>query len=321
MSQPPADKNAPASDASTIPGRQGPPEHPDPFRRLAAIMARLRAPDGCPWDQKQTHESLRQYALEEVHELIEAIDEGDDKLLREELGDVMLQVVFHAQLAAEADRFDIDAVCEAICAKLIRRHPHVFGDIRADSPEGALRNWERIKAAERAEKADTSAEDSSAGERVFAGVPKRLPALLKASRLQEKAACVGFDWPDLAPVLAKIREELAEWEHELRTFHLEAQANPHLPGAKGPVPEPPPAVQEEFGDLLFALVNASRFLGINAEEALQSANRKFMDRFGLMSRLAEADGSRLGEMTLDEMDRYWEKAKLAKKAALAEGNG
>jgi tetrapyrrole methylase family protein/MazG family protein len=311
-----SDSRLPGDKATALPAapsaRRGPPEHPDPFRRLVAIMDRLRAPDGCPWDRKQTHQTLRQYLLEETHELMEAIEQSDDKKLSEELGDVLLQVVFHAQLASEEDRFDMDGVCEAICQKLIRRHPHVFGDIHAESPEAALRSWEKIKAAERAAQASPeSAEKSSAGERVFSGVPQSLPALLKAARVQEKAACAGFDWPSLGPVLAKIREELGEWEAELTAHSLQDPANPHLPGAQSPAAAPPAEVAEEFGDLLFALVNASRFLGINAEESLQAANRKFMSRYALMTRMAEEEGVDFSKLSLPEMDCYWERAKKA----------
>jgi MazG family protein len=312
----------------------------DPFRRLAGIMARLRGPEGCPWDQKQTHETLKQYVVEETYELVDAVEAGDDKKIVEELGDVILQVVFHAQLGAEAGRFTIDDVCESICEKLFRRHPHVFGEKKADDAGAALRTWESMKAAERAKEAGAKAGADGAAsaappersKHIFSGVPAHLPALLKASRVQEKAACVGFDWPTLGPVLDKVREELNEWEAEMRGEDLAGLPNPHLPksakvledSAEDPakIPATPPKsldprVGEEFGDLLFALVNASRFLGLNAEEQLQAANKKFMDRFLLMSRLAADDGRELAAMNLAQMDEYWEKAKRAMKAAKA----
>lgn len=304
----------------------------DPFRRLVAIMARLRGPGGCPWDREQTHDSLRQYLVEESYEVLDAIADRSDSKLREELGDVLLQVVFHAQLAAEERRFAIDDVCDAITAKLIRRHPHVFGDTTAADANAVLRNWERIKAAERSADADAPAAardaDPAGISRLFDGTPRHLPALQKAARIQEKAARVGFDWATLAPVLDKITEELGEWTEELRAAGADALANPHLdalarerrgedPPSEDTAPDAAPAraaalpaaVGEELGDLLFALVNAARFLGLNAEQCLQDANAKFVRRFVAMERLLRAEGHDLTAMSLDQMDAYWERVK------------
>jgi MazG family protein len=333
----------------------------DPFRRLVAIMARRRGPGGCPWDREQTHDSLRQYLIEEAYEVLDAIEERADDKLAEELGDVLLQVVFHAQLAAEEQgRFAIDDVCRAICEKLIRRHPHVFGDVDASDANAVLRNWEKIKAEERAaEKArgekngrEEPADDPHGVGRLFSGTPRHLPALQKAARIQEKAARVGFDWPTLAPVLDKVSEELGEWMDELRAAGIDEVVNPHLDaiarerlmgaaegeagGTDAPGVEPPsvegaddaavaadraahlpPGVAEEFGDLLFAMVNAARFLGLEPEQCLQDANTKFVNRFVAMERAIRADGGRLEGMPLEEMDRYWEQVKREAKAAAA----
>jgi len=300
--------------------------NPDPFRRLVAIMDRLRGPGGCPWDREQTHDSLKQYLIEESHEVLGAIEERHDNELRDELGDVALQVVFHAQLAAEENRFGVDDVYRAICEKLIRRHPHVFGDIQANNSGQVLRNWEQIKLAERAAKeaqpGHKPAEAAAALPPLFKGIPKHLPALQRAARVQEKAARTGFDWRSLKPVLEKVREELAEWSEELDRYGVADAPNPQLdPARLGPaaaLPVPPEAVaqrggavEEELGDLLFALVNAARFLKLEPEEALQRATDKFMNRYGRMEALAQQAGAVWERLSLEEMDSYWESAKVA----------
>jgi len=254
----------------------------DPFRRLVEIMARLRAPGGCPWDREQTHRSLRPYLIEEAHEAVEAIDRADDAEMAEELGDVALQVVFHAQLAAEENRFTIDDVMEAICAKLIRRHPHVFGDVQAATASEVLKNWEQIKKAEKAEKAP----DLS----TLHGVPRSLPALQRSHRMQEKAARVGFDWKSAHEAFPKIDEELGE----LR------QAIEQEDAAK---------VAEEMGDLLFAMVNYARLSGLRAEDLLHAAVDKFEGRFRAMEEAIARSGRSLEAMTLEEMDAVWNEIK------------
>lgn len=312
--------------------------HADAFRRLQAIMDRLRGPGGCPWDREQTHDSLQQYLIEEAYEVLDAIAARDDAELREELGDVLLQVVFHAQLAAEEGRFSIDDVCRAVCEKLIRRHPHVFGELAVDGSGEVLRNWEQIKLAERARKqaeaalkspTDTTADDTPppAHSPIFKGIPRHMPALQRAARVQEKAARVGFDWATLAPVLAKVREEWAELEAELTRVGVADAGNPHLDEARveaqrGDAPPPPiaeqqlpPEVAEEFGDLLFALTNAARFLRIEPEHALRAATDKFMARYSLAETMARREGHDWHALTLDEMDAWWNKAKLHERAA------
>jgi MazG family protein len=251
-----------------------------PIQQLCAIVARLRAPDGCPWDREQTHASLRAGLIEEAYEVVEAINTGDDANLREELGDLLLQPIFHAQIAAEEGRFNFDDVARGIVEKLLRRHPHVFGEDQcADSAE-VLRKWDDIKRAEKAERT-TSALD---------GISGGLPALMRAEKVQKKAARVGFDWTEAAPVVAKIREELAEVEAEL------AQ------GASA-------KIEEEIGDLLFSVVNLARKLKVDGETCLQSATDKFSTRFRKIEALARERGIALDKLSLAELDVLWDEVK------------
>jgi len=259
------------------------------FSDLVEIMARLRAPGGCPWDREQSYESLRSYVIEEAYEVVDAIDGQDHRELAEELGDLLLQVVFLAQLGAEDGRFAIDDVVQAICDKLIRRHPHVFGDASADDPEEVLRNWERIKAAERAAKAERQGDATGARPEKgrFDGIPKSLPSLMRAFQVSDRVVRVGFDWPDLDGVLDKVHEELREVEAE----------------------DDPGRRELEFGDLLFTLVNAGRHLGLDAEQALRRANDKFVGRFDRLERRARADGVALEKLTPGEWEERWQVAK------------
>lgn len=256
--------------------------HPE-FDRLVAIMARLRSPGGCPWDRAQSREDLKPYLVEETYEVLDAIECGDPAKLREELGDLLLQVIFHSRIAEEEGSFSVEDVCRSINEKLVRRHPHVFGEVRADTPEEVLQNWEAIK---KEEKRDNGAKDPSA----LDGVPRVLPALLKAYRLGQKAARVGFDWEERRQVEDKVREE---WD-ELR----EAVAS----GRKD-------RVREELGDFLFALANLSRFLEVDPEDALQLSNAKFQRRFRALEKEARLEGRDIHGMTLAEMDALWERIK------------
>lgn len=278
------------------------PNNPDPFRRLVDIMEALLGEGGCPWDREQTHETLKPYAIEEAHEVCEAIDEGDMGELCGELGDLGLQIVFHAALARREGHFDVNDVYTAICDKLIRRHPHVFGEVNADNAATVLKNWEAIKRQERA------AKGSERPPSALDGIPKALPALQRAHRLQAKAARVGFDWNDVAPVFAKIREEVAELEAEVLP-----QANTIGSPVSGGEGVHDDAQREkiagEFGDLLFALVNLSRFLHIDAEQALQKTNRKFFLRFRHIERRLAETGRTPSESSLAEMDALWEESK------------
>lgn len=265
--------------------RRPAPDNPDQFRRLVEIMERLLAPDGCPWDQKQSHATLRPYVIEEAYEVVESIDNRDWDELRSELGDLGLQIVFHAALARREGLFDVDDVYRAICDKLVRRHPHVFGTTNADNADEVLRNWEAIKRQEREEKGKTDAPVSH-----LDGVPRALPALQRADRIQSKARRVGFDWPTAEPAWAKIHEEI----EELRTEHERMD---------------PDKVEDEFGDLLFAIVNVARLLKVDAEQALHRTNAKFTRRFRRIEALAKESGRDLPAMTLEEMDALWDQAK------------
>jgi tetrapyrrole methylase family protein/MazG family protein len=260
---------------------------------LLDIMARLRAPDGCPWDRKQTHESILNNLIEEAYEFIDAVENRDTANMKEELGDILLQVVFQAQMAKEAGTFDYEDVVEVISEKLVRRHPHVFGEAVADNPEAVQKQWDEIKAQEKAGRTPSP----GAGEVVESAlgqVPKHLPALLKAEKIQKKAAGLGFDWPDYKGPLAKVREELGEFEAEIRDGNHER-------------------MESEFGDLLFAAVNVARFFKIDPEKALARANRKFVSRYGTMETLAKAEGRDLKGLSLEEQDGYWNKAKETEK--------
>jgi tetrapyrrole methylase family protein / MazG family protein len=246
-----------------------------PVDRLSKIVARLRSPDGCPWDREQTHESLKPHLLEECHELIDAIDAGDETELKEELGDLLLQVVLHSQMAAEENRFTLDDVATVIADKLVNRHPHVFGETRLPDSEAVLNQWDRIKRVEKIDR--VSALD---------GVPKGLPALARAQKIQGKAARVGFDWKDAAGPLEKIREEL-----------LEVEVTPDS------------RLEDEVGDLLFAVVNFARKKKLDAEQALNRATARFTRRFQAMERLAKERGLDLLSMSLEKMDELWEEIK------------
>ncbi|MBF0169592.1 MAG: nucleoside triphosphate pyrophosphohydrolase [Nitrospinae bacterium] len=251
------------------------------FDRLVGVMARLRSPGGCPWDAEQTHESLKPYLLEETYEVLEAIDGGSMPTLRDELGDLILQVVFHAQLAHERGDFTAADVCHAISDKLIRRHPHVFGAAHAPTPGAVVTQWEKIKKTEEGHKERTSALD---------GVPAAMPSLARAYKIGKKAARAGFDWANVDGAFEKVEEELAEF----RAAFAERDVK-HM--------------EEELGDLLFSLVNVARFMEVNPEEALRKTIGKFIRRFAHVEARIEASGKELGEATLAEMDALWDEAK------------
>jgi MazG family protein len=249
------------------------------FEEVVRLMARLRAPDGCPWDREQTHRSLRTYLLEETYEVLDAIERDDAEALKDELGDLLLQVVFHAQMAQEQGRFGMDDVLTRLHEKLIRRHPHVFGEGKADTPQQVVHNWEALKARER-----------SNGGSALESVSERLPALLEAYQLTRKAAQVGFDWQKADDVLAKLEEEVEEVRKEIAA-------------AEGK------RVEDELGDLLFVVVNLARKLGVDPEVALRRTNRKFVERFRHIESELARQGKRPEESTLEEMDALWERAK------------
>ncbi len=254
---------------------------------LLTIMARLRAPKGgCPWDVEQNFATIAPYTIEEAYEVAEAIAKGDMHELRDELGDLLLQVVFHAQMAAEAGSFTFADVVQSISDKMIRRHPHVFADAEIKTAEAQTANWEVIKEAERAAKKR---------ERTLADVPAALPALMRAQKLQARAARVGFDWPDVSGVIAKIKEELAEVEAAIAS------------GDKA-------HTEEELGDVLFAVTNLARFVGADAETALRGTNAKFVRRFEFIEDALKADGKHIKDASLDEMETLWNAAKEKERA-------
>ncbi|HEX2141880.1 MAG TPA: nucleoside triphosphate pyrophosphohydrolase, partial [Candidatus Limnocylindria bacterium] len=255
---------------------------------MAAISARLRAPDGCPWDRRQTHASLRPFALEEAYELVDAIERGSASDLAEELGDLFLQVILHAQLAAEESAFDLTDVYRTLGAKIVRRHPHVFGDLEVADAAEVIRNWESIKASERS--------DAGAATSPFAAVARALPALAASREIQERASSLGWDWDSVDGVWEKVREEIDEL---------------HAAGSL-PERERHDAALHELGDVLFALVNMGRWLKVDPEEALRAANRRWIERYERVEALATSRGVVLGDLSLAEKDLLWDEVKAAR---------
>ena len=262
------------------------------FSELAAVMETLRGKKGCPWDKEQTRESLKPFLLEEAYEVLEAIDDEDPEILKEELGDLLFQVVFHSRIAQERGEFSIEDVLANILDKMTRRHPHVFGTSRssrkkslAPTSKEVLARWEELKRKEKRNRKRAS---------VLDGVPKPLPALMRAHQLQTRASRVGFDWKEIQPVWNKVREEMKELEQAIG----EGQAR---------------RIQEEIGDVFFSLVNMARFLKLDPEESLRKANQRFVDRFSYMEMKAGKSQKTLSSMTLSEMDRFWEEAKTAER--------
>ena len=264
------------------------PEQALQMDRLRAIMNRLRAPGGCPWDAEQTHESLLSNLIEETYETVDTIKRGDWNHLKEELGDLLLQVVFHSELAEEAGRYNFDDVARGVSEKLVRRHPHVYGDSSVEDTDGVLNQWDEIKRQEKGSEQKPYLDD----------VGKGLPSMLRASKLQKKASKVGFDWPDDVGVMNKIREELSEVDVELKALEIEATGD----GGK---------LAEEIGDLLFSVVNLARRHALDPEILLESTNVKFEERFAAMDEALQKSGNNLAAAKLDEMEREWEAAKRA----------
>ncbi|HEX4002789.1 MAG TPA: nucleoside triphosphate pyrophosphohydrolase [Candidatus Acidoferrales bacterium] len=274
------------------------------FAKLVALQARLRGPGGCPWDHEQTHESLRRFLIEEAYEVLDAMQKPDSHEFASELGDLLLQVVFHSILAEETGAFTISDVIESVHTKMVRRHPHVFGDVSAKTSREVLKNWEEIKREERAENGETAEES------ILAGVPKSLPGLLEAYQLTRSAARIGFDWENLAGILEKLEEEKREIQSIL----------PAQDGVAGQPSSPMSAelarrIEEEVGDLLFVGVNVARFLGVDPEIALKGANRKFKERFQWMEAAAARQGARLGDVPRARMEELWNESKTHEAAA------
>ncbi len=251
----------------------------DEFQKLLDIMSLLRSDKGCPWDREQTRESLKPFLIEETYELIEAIDEGDPAKIKEELGDLLFQIIFHCQIAKEQGEFDISDVIKVISDKMTKRHPHVFGAERFETPEEVMRQWEERKK-----------EEGKFKESILEGIPKTLPSLLRAQKLQAKAAKVGFDWRKVEDVLDKLDEELSEFREALSNKKQQE-------------------IEDELGDIFFVLVNISRFVGVNPEDALRKTISKFISRFRYLEMKAADAGRDLLDMTLEEMDALWEESK------------
>lgn len=255
------------------------------FEEFKNIIAQLRAENGCPWDRKQTHDSLRDCMLEEAYEAVDAIDNHDTENLKEELGDILLQVYMHAQISSETGEFEVEDVVDGIARKMLHRHPHVFGQAKADTPEAVLENWEAIK---KKEKGHQSAKDG------LCAVARTLPANIRAQKVQKKAAAVGYDFSSIDEVKSKVYEELHELEEAM---------------ASGDVKE----IDKEFGDVMFSMVNLARFLDINAENSLTNATEKFINRLGSAEILAKNQGIALAEMTAEQLDKLWEAVKKHEK--------
>lgn len=255
------------------------------FFKLRQIIAQLRGPDGCPWDKKQTHESLKKYLIEEAYELIDSIDEEDDEGMVGELGDVLLQVMLHSQIGEDEGIFTIDDVIEGITAKMIRRHPHVFGDVEVNDEEDVMVNWQKIKAEEKGSELTLQAS-------ILDGIEKSLPNLLRAEEYQKRAAKVGFDWDEVSEAWKKVIEEVHELEEEMVSPDCDVER-----------------IQSELGDLFFALVNISRYYDIQAEEAVYKANRKFHQRFTYIEQCILKTGKKFEDHSLEELDSYWDEAK------------
>lgn len=274
------------------------------FERLVQLQARLRAPNGCPWDVEQTHLTLRTYLIEEAYEVLEALERGDDTEFAEELGDLLLQVVFHAQIAAEEKRFNVADVVREIHQKMVRRHPHVFGEKRAKDAGEVLKNWEQIKADERRAKnggqgSDAGSEAEKAPASLLDGIPHTLPAVMQGFQLTRRASRIGFDWEHVEGVVAKLQEELGE----LR---------------KAQAAESAKQIEDEIGDVLFAAVNLARFLKVDPEIALKRTNAKFTSRFREMERLARDSGRALAYVPRSEMEELWERAKVSERRKIAQ---
>ena len=282
------------------------------FEQAVSIMARLRAPGGCPWDREQTFDSIKPYTLEEAYEVLEAIDNRDWSELVGELGDLLLQVLFYAQMAQEQGSFSIDDVLDRLSRKLIDRHPHVFGDVKAETPADVLRNWEALKAEEKKRRLESgdgkAANQPEPSESVLAGVSSTMPALLEARKLSSRAAHVGFDWPDIAGVLEKLEEEIRELKQYLSKLpepigEEETGGSTVLHGTL------PSRLEGELGDVFFVLVNLARFLSLDPESALKKTNRKFRRRFQWMERQLENAGRSPRQASIEELESLWQQAK------------
>jgi MazG family protein len=296
------------------------------FERAVSIMARLRAPGGCPWDLEQTFDSIKPYTLEETYEVLEAIDNRDWDELPGELGDLLLQVLFYAQMAKDQGTFSIDEVLDRLCTKLVDRHPHVFGDVKAETSSEVLRNWQALKAEEKKKKTAEAGDnntDSTPPESMLAGVSTAMPALIEAYKLSSRAAQVGFDWPDMGGLFEKLQEETAELQQGLEDFPAPGP-RPHGRGVAGAGGQQVPEalrqhLEEEVGDLFFVLVNIARYLSLDPESALRKTNRKFKRRFQWMEEQLRASGRGPQQASMTELESLWQQAKIQLKETGQDG--
>jgi MazG family protein len=289
------------------------------FERAVSIMARLRGPGGCPWDREQTFDTIRPYTLEETYEVLEAIDARDWDELPGELGDLLLQVLFYSEMAAEEKRFSIDDVLDRLSNKLVDRHPHVFGDVKADTPGEVLRNWQALKAEEKRKRGSGETKAATAHhESVLAGVSSAVPALMEAYKISSRVANVGFDWPNIEGLFDKLNEETAELRKNLEEYPEpgpQPESAGGLAGARGVKisPELRACLEDEVGDLLFVLVNIARYLSLDPESALHKTNRKFRRRFEYLENQLRQRGRKPANASLDEMESLWQESKRQEK--------
>jgi MazG family protein len=283
------------------------------FERAVAIMARLRAPGGCPWDREQTFDTIKQYTLEETYEVLEAIENRDWYELTSELGDLLLQVLFYAEMAKEDGHFSVDDVLDRLSTKLVTRHPHVFGEVKAETSAQVLRNWEAIKQQERKQREPDRLGEDEKPKSILDGVSSAMPALLEGLKLSNKAAHVGFDWPNIEGLFDKLKEELEELRHEVNQIPPPGPMpiGRGIAGARGQVlPEELKArLEDEVGDLLFVLVNIARYLNVDPESSLRKTNRKFRRRFQHVEEALRKAGKKPEDASLDEMEAHWQASK------------
>jgi len=288
------------------------------FERAVSIMARLRGPGGCPWDREQTFDTIKPYTLEETYEVLEAIDARDWDELPGELGDLLLQVLFYSEMAAEEKRFSIDDVLDRLSNKLVDRHPHVFGDVTADTPGEVLRNWQALKAEEKKKREREETKSKAHAESVLAGVSSAVPSLMEAYKISSRVANVGFDWPNIEGLFDKLSEETEELRKNLEEYPEPGPVPESVAGVAGArgvkiSPELRARLEDEVGDLLFVLVNIARYLSLDPESALRKTNRKFRRRFEYLEDKLRQRGRQPSESSIDEMESLWQESKQREK--------
>lgn len=281
------------------------------FERTVKIMERLRAPGGCPWDREQTFDTIKPYTLEETYEVFEAIENRDWQELPAELGDLLLQVLFYAEMAREAGHFTINDVLDRLSTKLVDRHPHVFGDVEAKTAHEVVKNWERLKKEEKSKRSAGTQANNGGAEAVLSGISRAMPALLEATKISKRAAGIGFEWPTIDDLFEKLDEEVLELRENIAQLPAPPSPGKATAGAQGhKVPDHLQSrIEDEVGDLFFTVVNIARYLNVDPEQALRGTNKKFRERFESMEAEAQKDHKRLEELSLEEMEELWQKSK------------